>query len=64
LVMLYLDAKPSHMEPDVDELAYSLHHPTICGWQTRGLCCLTGAVLFHHSIVGGGPFLGVQSPWV
>jgi hypothetical protein len=42
----------------------SLHRPIIYLWQTRGLCCLTGTVLSHCSVVGGGPFPGVRSPRV
>jgi hypothetical protein len=49
--MLNLVAKTSHVGVDVDGLAYSLHHPMACGWQTRGLCCLIGIVLSHHSAV-------------
>jgi hypothetical protein len=30
-ISLYLDAKPSHVEADVDGLAYHLHRPTNCG---------------------------------
>jgi hypothetical protein len=64
LAMLYLVAKPSHVRADVDGLACSLHHPTACGWQTRGLCGLTGANRSCHSAVGSGPFLRVRSPRV
>jgi hypothetical protein len=28
---LYLNAKPSHVGADVDELACHLHHPAVCG---------------------------------
>jgi hypothetical protein len=62
--MLYLVAKPSHVGVDVDGLACSLHHPTACGWQTRGMCCLIGVVLSHPSAMGSGPFPGMRSPQV
>jgi hypothetical protein len=64
LAMLYLVSRPSHVGADVDGLAYSLHYPTACGSPTRGLCCLIGVVLSRRSIVGGGPFPTVRSPWV
>jgi hypothetical protein len=49
---------------DVDVLACSLHRPTAYAWHTRGLWYLTGIVLSCHPAVGGGPFVGVQSPRV
>jgi hypothetical protein len=64
LVILYLVAKSFHVGADVDELAYSLHRPTACGWQARRLCYLTGVVLSHRSAVSGGPFPRVRSPRV
>jgi hypothetical protein len=63
LVMLYLVANLSHVGADVDRVACSLHRPTVCGWQTRYLCCLTGVVTSHRPTVGGGPFPVVRSPW-
>jgi hypothetical protein len=44
-VWLYLAAKPSHLGVDVDGLAYSLHWPTVCSFQMRGLGLLPGTVL-------------------
>jgi hypothetical protein len=55
---LYLAAKPSHMEVDVDRLAYPLHRHTVYGRQTRGQSFLSGAALSYHTVVGGGAFLG------
>jgi hypothetical protein len=46
---------------DVEGLACSLHHPTSCGWQTRELCYLKGAITTHRSAVDDGLFLGVRS---
>jgi hypothetical protein len=45
LVMLYLVAKPPHVEADVDRA--SLHRPTGCGWQTKGQSPLTDTVLLY-----------------
>jgi hypothetical protein len=42
---LYLTAKPSHVEVDVDKLSYSLHRPTACSHQTRGHGFLSVACL-------------------
>jgi hypothetical protein len=36
VMWLYLTATLSHMGVDVDVLAYHLHWPTICSYQTRG----------------------------
>jgi hypothetical protein len=47
---------------DVEELAYFLHHPTACSWQTWVQCFLTGDALSRHVVVGGGAFPGVVKP--
>jgi hypothetical protein len=54
LTILYLAAKSSHVDADVDVLVCSLHHPTTYNHQRGGQCCLIGA----------GPFQGVRSPRV
>jgi hypothetical protein len=60
--MLYLAAKPSHMEADVDELAYSLHRPMVYSCQRGGHNFLTGVVLSCHAVVGGDAFSGDAKP--
>jgi hypothetical protein len=45
MVLLYLAAKPAHVGVDVDGLAFPLHRPTICDYQTRGHGLLSGVVL-------------------
>jgi hypothetical protein len=42
-------------------LAYFLHRPMVCDYQTRGQSLLTGAAPSHRATVGGGAFLGVRS---
>jgi hypothetical protein len=60
--ILYLVAKPSHVGADVDGLSCSVHRPMTNSSQRGGLHSLTGVVLSRHLAVGGGPFLGLQSP--
>jgi hypothetical protein len=55
---LYLATKHSQVGVNVDGLAYPLHHPMICGCQTRGHGFPSGAALSHRTAVGGGTF-----PW-
>jgi hypothetical protein len=63
--MHYLVAKSFHVGVDVDGLACSLHRSKVYEWQTRGLCCLTGAVVSRRSAVGGGPlFRGAKPPFL
>jgi hypothetical protein len=51
------------MGDDVDQLAYFLHRPTVCGRQMRGQSFLTGVVPSHHAAVGSGTFVwGVKPP--
>jgi hypothetical protein len=45
VVCLYLAAKPSHVEVDVDWIACPLHYPTACSHQTRGQALLPHVVL-------------------
>jgi hypothetical protein len=63
---LYMTAKLSHMGVDVGGLACPLHHPTVCGHQTRGQNFLSDVVLCHRAAVGGGAFPGVRDPraWI
>jgi hypothetical protein len=58
LTMLYLVAKPSHMEADLDGLAYYLHRPTVCSRQWGGQSFLTSTAPSRHVAVGGGVFSG------
>jgi hypothetical protein len=46
---LYLAAKPSHVEVNVDRLAYPLHCPMTYYHQMRGQGHLPSTVLSHHS---------------
>jgi hypothetical protein len=62
LVMFYLAVKPSHVEVDVDGLAYSLHHPRICSRQRGGQSFLTGSIPSCHATVDGGAFPGDAKP--
>jgi hypothetical protein len=62
LAMHYLVVKSSHVRVDVDGLACSLHRSKVYEWQTRGLCCLTGAVMSRRSAMGGGPLFGGAKP--
>jgi hypothetical protein len=61
-----LAAKSSHVRVDVDGLACSLHHPTICNCQTRGWVFMSGTALSRHAAAGGGAFRGMRSPrtWI
>jgi hypothetical protein len=56
--LLFLVVKSSHVGDDVDGLACSLHHPTICDHQTRGQSFLLGGASSHHAAVGCGTFPG------
>jgi hypothetical protein len=51
---IYLAAKPSLVVVNVDVLAYPMHHPTACNYQTKGQSFLSGDALSHHVAVGGG----------
>jgi hypothetical protein len=55
---IYVTAKPSHVGVDVDRLACPLHHPAVCGHQTRGQSFLSGTVLSHCTTVDDGAFPG------
>jgi hypothetical protein len=57
-----LAAKSFHVEADVDELAYFLHHPTVYDQQMWVQCFLTRAALSRLVAVGGGAFLGGVKP--
>jgi hypothetical protein len=59
---LHLAANPSHVGVDVDGLACSLHHPMVCGHQTRGQSFLSDAVLSRRAIVSDGAFLKDVKP--
>jgi hypothetical protein len=65
---LYLAAKPSHVGGgvNVDGLTSSLHCPTACNHQMRGQSFQLGTALSHHTVVGGGAFLGMRNPqaWI
>jgi hypothetical protein len=54
--MLYLVVKHSHMGADVDRLAFSLHHPTVCIHQRGSQSLLTGAAPSCHAVVGSVVF--------
>jgi hypothetical protein len=60
--MFYLAAKPSHVGPDVDALAYSLHCPMVCSRQRDGYSFLSSVAPSHQATVGGGAFLGDAKP--
>jgi hypothetical protein len=45
--------QPSHVGADVHGLAYHMHHPKKCGWQTTVHTLLTGVVP-SRCVVGGG----------
>jgi hypothetical protein len=49
-------SKLSHVGADVDSLAYSLHHPTVCICQRGGQSFLTGAAPSVTLQWGGGAF--------
>jgi hypothetical protein len=63
-IWLCLTAKPSHMEADVDELAYCLHRPMVCDWQMWVQCFLIGDDLSRHVAVVSGVFLVCAKPLV
>jgi hypothetical protein len=52
--MLYLVAKPCHVGADMDGIAYSLQHPTVCSRQGF----LTGATPSYPIVVGSAACLG------
>jgi hypothetical protein len=56
--MLYLVAKPSHVGADVDGLACSLHHPTVCSRQRGGQSFLISDAPSCHAVMGGAIFSG------
>jgi hypothetical protein len=64
MALLYLVAKPVHVGVDVDMLAYPLHHPMVCGHQTRGPPARRHLVPSLQW--GGGAFLGDVNPraWI
>jgi hypothetical protein len=66
LTMLYLVAKPSHVRPDVDTLACSLHHPTVCSHQRGGQSFLIGTAPSYHATMGSDVFPGDVRPpaWI
>jgi hypothetical protein len=59
MVLLYLVAKSVHVGVDVDMLAYPLHHPMVCGHQTRGQGLLLGAILSRRYSGAVVPFWGM-----
>jgi hypothetical protein len=61
-MMIFLVAKPSHVGADVDNLAYSLHHPTVCSHQRDGQSFLIGSASSYHAVVGGDVFPGNAKP--
>jgi hypothetical protein len=62
-MMLYLDAKPSHVGVDVDRLAYSLHRPTglqpLEGRLELPIRCCPHPIMLQWAMV---PFQGMSSP--
>jgi hypothetical protein len=59
---LYMTAKLSHMGVDVGGLACPLHHPTVCGHQTRDrtFCqTLCYAIVLQWVVA---PFQGCETP--
>jgi hypothetical protein len=48
-----MDAKPSHVEVDMDDPTFHLHHHMDCGRQTWEQSPLTGVITSHHAAVGG-----------
>jgi hypothetical protein len=46
----------------VDELACSLHCPTVCSHQRGGQSFLIGVAMSHHAVVGGDAFSGDAKP--
>jgi hypothetical protein len=59
---LYFAAKHSHVGVDVDRVACFLHHPTVCGWQTK-VQSLMARALSCRAAMGSDAFPGGAKPW-